>query len=156
MRIRSSWWLVVLMVVGASAGVVTAQDARHAAQNVPSAPRLRGRLNAPSEATRVEGSGRFDARFVVRMIRTRQAALTACYERELRSEPTLEGTVVLTIRIEESGAVSAVRALPESTLSNAAVAACVTGVVQRFGFASGPEGGPFTAVMTLGFEPQTP
>lgn len=147
-----------------SSRVAELARARHAmrgcAQNfestraaVTSAP-PRGRFRVPGDATRVEGPGRFDPRIVVRMIQTRQAAFRACYERELRDMPELEGTVVLAIRIQESGSAGA-RALPESTLTNAAVLSCSTGVAARFRFTPGPEGGPFTAVMTLTFEPQT-
>lgn len=97
-------------------------------------------------------SGGFDVRQVTGAIRTRQAAIRACYERELRRNPDLRGSVRVTLTIQESGDVTGV-AVTESTLG-AAVDECLVHVIQGFRFRPGPEGGSVTYAFPFVFEPQ--
>jgi TonB family protein len=114
---------------------------------------VHGNYRAPTDADDESGSGRFDARVVVRMIQTRQAAIRACYERELRSDPTLHGSIRISLTIQESGAVVDVRAT-ENSMGNAEVASCIADVIQRFRFTPGPDGGSVTFQFPFAFEPQ--
>ncbi len=100
------------------------------------------------------GAGDFDQSAVVRMITTRRAAIQACYERELRQNPTLQGRVAVQMTIQESGSVSGVRATENSTGSDA-VASCVVRVIQGFRFNPGPEGGSVSYTFPFVFEPQS-
>ncbi len=99
------------------------------------------------------GAGDFDAQAVVRMIRTRQSAIQACYERELRQSPTLAGRIVVALTIQTSGSVSNVRPT-ENTMGNDAVASCVVRVIQGFRFNPGPEGGSVSYSFPFVFAPQ--
>ena len=87
--------------------------------------------------------GDMDAALVTRMIRTRLAAVRACYERALRSDPTLAGRVTIEFTVEPTGAVSSA-ALQDDTVASPEVAACITQTVRRFRFHPGPEGGAAT------------
>lgn len=114
---------------------------------------VRGRFRAPADADDESGAGDFDARVVIRMIQTRQAAIRACYERELRSDPTLSGSIRVSLTIQETGSVTNVRAT-ENSMGNAGVASCIVGVIQRFRFTPGPDGGSVTFQFPFVFEPQ--
>ncbi len=113
---------------------------------------VHGNYHAPTDADDASGSGRFDARVVVRMIQTRRAAIRTCYERELRSDPTLHGSIRISLTIQESGAVEDVRAI-ENSMGNAEVASCITNMIQRFRFTPGPDGGSVTYQFPFAFEP---
>lgn len=114
---------------------------------------VRGRFRAPADAEDESGSGDFDVRAVTAMIRTRQSAIRACYERELRNDPTLAGRIKVQLTIQESGSVTGVRAI-ENTMGNDAVAECVTRVVGGFRFNPGPDGGSVTYAFPFIFDPQ--
>ncbi|AKF06445.1 AgmX/PglI C-terminal domain-containing protein [Sandaracinus amylolyticus] len=114
---------------------------------------VRGRFRAPSDVDDESGSGDFDPRVVIRMIQTRQSAIRACYERELRADPTLSGRVKISLTIQETGSVTGVRVV-ENTIGSDSVGSCVTRVVQGFRFNPGPEGGSVTYQFPFVFEPQ--
>jgi TonB family protein len=118
---------------------------------VENAPR--GRFRVPSDVDDESGAGDFDSALVVRLIQQRRSAIQACYERELRQNPTLQGRVSVALTIQESGSVSGVRAAENSTGSDA-VASCVVRVVQGFRFTTGPEGGSVSYTFPFVFEPQ--
>lgn len=117
------------------------------------APRGRMRFTG-SDVEDEGGTGDFDQGAVVRMISQRRSAIQACYERELRQNPTLQGRVAVTMTIQESGSVSGVRAA-ENTTGSDAVASCVIRVVQGFRFTPGPEGGSVVYTFPFVFEPQS-
>lgn len=104
---------------------------------------------APSRIT-AAGPGTFDRDVFIRMLRTRQAAIRACYQRELRNVPTLAGEVVIDVTLAPSGAVASA-----SVVSSAdgldAVAACAVRVTRGFRFNPGPEGGAVTYTVPLAF-----
>jgi TonB family protein len=116
------------------------------------APRARMRFSG-GDVEDEGGSGDFDQSVVVRMITTRRSAIQACYERELRQNPTLQGRVAIAMTIQESGSVSGVRAA-ENTTGSDAVASCVVRVVQGFRFNPGPDGGSVSYTFPFVFEPQ--
>ncbi|QQR89238.1 MAG: energy transducer TonB [Myxococcales bacterium] len=101
----------------------------------------------------VGGSGDFDSSLVVKMIRQRLGAIKACYERELKRNPSLSGKVTVEFTIQQSGSVSGAKSVENST-GDAAVAGCVVSAVQRFRFNPGPEGGSVTFRYPFVFEPQ--
>jgi TonB family protein len=114
--------------------------------------RVRGNLRL-DDGEAIGGDGDFDATQVVRLIRQRLSAIRACYERELRRNPQLAGKVTVDFTIQTTGSVSNVRA-SENTTGDDAVASCVTGVVQRFRWNPGPEGGSVTFSYPFVFAPQ--
>jgi TonB family protein len=113
----------------------------------------RGRFRAISEADDESGSGDFDQRVVVRMIQTRSAAIRACYERELRADPTLQGSIRVSMTIQESGSVTGVR-VTENSMGNDTVGSCVVRVIAGFRFNPGPTDGSVSYVFPFVFEPQ--
>lgn len=114
--------------------------------------RITGRTNLGSGGD-IGGSGDFDSALVVREIQKRLGQIKSCYERELRRNPTLAGKVSVEFTIQESGSVSGARAVENST-GDAAVASCVVGVISRFRFNPGPEGGSVNFRYPFVFEPQ--
>lgn len=101
----------------------------------------------------IGGAGEFDASVVVRTIRARLRAIQACYETELRKNPSLAGKVTVEFTIQERGNVTNARAA-ENTTGSGAVADCVVNTVARFRFNPGPEGGSVTFSYPFVFAPQ--
>ena len=102
----------------------------------------------------IGGTGEFDSKLVVAEVRKRLGAIKACYERELRRNPTLQGKVTVQFTIEQSGTVSKASA-QENTTKDQAVAACVVDAVKRFRFNPGPEGGSVVFAYPFVFAPQS-
>jgi hypothetical protein len=96
------------------------------------------------------GDGELDLAIVQRLARTRRAAFTSCYDRELRSQPRLHGDLVMSVTITESGTTADVRVI-EDHLGSAAIAACVTRIFTTLRFSPGPAGGSVTASVPLSF-----
>lgn len=115
--------------------------------------RVRGRATL-QDGDAIGGDGTFDSATVVRMIRTRISAIQACYEQQLRRNPTLNGKVTVEFTIQVSGGVSGVHAT-ENTTSDDAVANCVTGIVGRFRFNPGPADGSVVFSYPFVFAPQS-
>ena len=135
------------------AGDGTSTQARQEGETLQErAPRARMRFSG-GDVEDEGGAGDFDQSVVVRMITTRRSAIQACYERELRQNPTLQGRVAIAMTIQESGSVSGVRAA-ENTTGSDAVASCVVRVVQGFRFNPGPDGGSVSYTFPFVFEPQ--
>ena len=101
----------------------------------------------------IGGSGDFDSALVVQMIKTRIGAIRACYERELKRDPTLAGKVTIQFTIEQQGNVSGVKVTENST-GDGAVGQCVANAIQRFRFNPGPDGGSVTFSYPFVFAPQ--
>ena len=105
------------------------------------------------EDVEIDGVGEFDQRAVVRMIQTRRAQITACYEHEILSNPTLRGRIEIQMTIEESGSVSRVRTL-ENGMGSPEVARCIENRVRGFRFTPGPTGGSVDFRFPFVFEQQ--
>jgi TonB family protein len=101
----------------------------------------------------IGGSGDFDAKLVVAEIKKRIGAIKACYERELRRNPTLQGKIAVQFTIEQSGTISKATATENST-GDPTVASCVVDAVKRIRFNPGPEGGSVTFAYPFVFAPQ--
>jgi len=114
--------------------------------------RVRGRVS-PEGGDAIGGDGDFDQSNVTRLIAQRISAIRACYEAQLRRNPTLSGKVTVEFTIQTTGSVSGVRA-SENTTGDAAVATCVTGVVSRFRWNPGPVGGSVQFAYPFVFAPQ--
>jgi TonB family protein len=101
----------------------------------------------------IGGSGEFDAALVVSMIKQRLGAIKACYERELKSNPTLQGKISIQFTIEERGNVSGVKVV-ENSMGSDSVGSCVANAIQRFRFNPGPSGGSVSFSYPFVFAPQ--
>jgi TonB family protein len=117
--------------------------------DVETAPR--GRFRVALDDVDEAGFGDFDMAAVVRMINTRRAAITRCYETQLRANPRLAGRVRVSMTISQTGSVGGVRAVENMTGSHE-VASCAVRVVQGFRFNPGPDGGSVTYVFPFVFE----
>lgn len=115
-------------------------------------PRLRTTIPDDDEIE-IDGVGEFDQRVVVRMIQTRRAQITACYEHAILSEPSLRGRLEVAMTIEESGSVSRVRTV-ENGLGSDVVARCVENRIRAFRFSPGPTGGSVEFRFPFVFEQQ--
>lgn len=113
---------------------------------------IRGRTEL-GKGEDIGGTGEFDASLVVQMIKNRLGAIRACYERELKRNPTLAGKVTVQFTIEQQGNVSGVKVV-DNTTGEAAVGTCVANAVQRFRFNPGPEGGSVSFSYPFVFAPQ--
>lgn len=111
----------------------------------------------PSSASDAPRAGDFDVQAVIRLINTRRAAITRCYETELRRTPTVAGRIEVTMTIEESGDVTNVHSVEHDALEDTTaidtVAACVVRVISGFHFSPGPTGGAVTYSFPFVFEP---
>lgn len=97
------------------------------------------------------GPGTFDRELLVRMIRRRQSAIRACYERELRTTPTLEGQVAISMTIGDNGAIRDVSVV-RSADGFETVTACAVRVIESIRFDHGPEGGTISYTVPLAFD----
>jgi hypothetical protein len=85
-----------------------------------------------------------------KVVRERARQIRACYERQLKRDPTLAGTVSLQLRVGSAGQVTHVR-VEESTLSDPAVAACLVREAAGWLFVHGRNA---TVVYPFVFRPQ--
>ena len=113
---------------------------------------LRGNVSI-TDVQRTGGQGDFSVGTVRGMVSRRVRAIQSCYERELRSDPTIAGRVKVTLRIEETGAIGAT-SVAENTTGSDATASCVQRTVRRFRFNPGPVGGSVEMALDLTFSPQ--
>ena len=100
-----------------------------------------------SEAPAVDGE--LDPAMVAKEVRTRLGAIKACYERGLKRDPQLAGTVSLRIEIGVSGRVKRVT-VEGSTLNDAQVVECLVEGAQRWTF----PGANVTVVYPIVLRPQ--
>ncbi len=71
-------------------------------------------------------------------VRARKTAITACYEKELKRNPSLKGKVVVRFSITRSGKTSDID-IEENTTGNEAVAACIRTTIRGWVFPFKPE-----------------
>jgi len=115
---------------------------------------IHGSLKLGDGGGDIGGAGEFDSNLVIAKIRSRLGGIRACYERELRKNPTLAGKVTIEFAIEERGNVSGVK-VAENTTGDAAVGECVANEIKRIPtFNPGPEGGKVVFSYPFVFAPQ--
>jgi protein TonB len=83
--------------------------------------------------------GHADAAAIAREIRARRKAVSACYERALKQQPTLAGKLIVRFSLSAAGTVTAVD-IDEDTLGAPDVAACVRATALRWRFPALAEG----------------
>ncbi|GMU61895.1 MAG: hypothetical protein AMXMBFR34_36580 [Myxococcaceae bacterium] len=71
-------------------------------------------------------------------VRARKSAIQACYERELKRNPSLKGRVVVRFTITTQGSTSEIE-IEENTLGNDAVASCIRTVIRGWRFPFKPD-----------------
>lgn len=113
---------------------------------------IRGKANVGSGGD-IGGTGDFDSSIVVRTIKTRIRAIQACYEKQLRRNPTLAGKVTVQFTIQPRGNVTGI-SVTTNTTGDSQLGACVTSTISRFRFNPGPEGGSVTFSYPFVFAPQ--
>lgn len=94
--------------------------------------------------------GKLDSGKLMSMIRRRSGQFKYCYERELKSNPTLQGKLKLRVTIALNGRVTSTE-VEENTL-NSQVERCITGMLKRWMFPK-PEGEAATVVIPFFFAP---
>lgn len=87
-----------------------------------------------------------------RIVRARFAALRVCYEKGLKSNPTLGGRVNVKFVINQEGAVATAQDAG-STLSDAAVVSCIVGAFKAMTFPKPDGGGIVVATYPIVFAP---
>jgi TonB family protein len=117
----------------------------------PPAP-VRGIVRIDGGAIR-GGRGRLEPGPIALLLRQRLPLLRACYERGLRRDPRLAGTMTVAFTIQPEGTVSAVR-VSENTTGDRGVAACVTRAMRGFRLRPGPVGGSVDYAFPLSFAPR--
>lgn len=118
-------------------------------------------VNAPTKTKIIRvggGGGSWDCSGEIsvgearRVAREYDAQARSCYERALRRNNMLAGTVVVNVRVGQNGAVNAVRA--GGSLPDADVRACVRGIANRWRFPA-PRGGSCAIVQVpFNFRPR--
>jgi hypothetical protein len=96
---------------------------------------IRGRV--ADAAPEVE-SGEVDRDALNRYVKARKAAIVACYEKELKRNPTMKGKVVVRFSISTSGRATEID-IEENTLGNDAVSACIKAIIRTWVFPFKPE-----------------
>src|SRR5262249_60863076 len=84
--------------------------------------------------------GKVDAAAIAREIHSRRRAIAACYERALKTQPTLAGKLVLRFSLAAAGTVTAAD-IDDDSLHSSEVAGCIRATVLRWRFpalADGP------------------
>jgi hypothetical protein len=123
--------------------VATPSDLRGAARiadatDVGPASERAARSIVHEGAPQVE-DGKVDASVIAREIRARRKAVAACYERALKTQPTLAGKLVVRFSLSAAGTVTATE-IDDDTLGSPDVAACIRATVLRWRFPALAEG----------------
>ena len=101
----------------------------------------------PTDAISVE-SGELDPRVIQRGVKRRMGAIQDCYQHELDHTPSLEGDLTVRFQIGTDGRAHDAE-IARSTLGDATVEQCVTGVFDGMTFARPT--GPVTVTFPLRF-----
>lgn len=128
---------------GGTGRVATPSDLRSAARiadatDVGPASERAARSIVHEGAPQVE-DGKVDASVIAREIRARRKAVAACYERALKTQPTLAGKLVVRFSLSAAGTVTAAD-IDDDTLGSPDVAACIRATVLRWRFPALAEG----------------
>ena len=96
---------------------------------------VKGRLiDAPPEVDTKD----VDREALARYVKLRKSAIQACYEKELKRNPSLKGKVVVRFTISTSGRVTEID-IEENTLGNDAVGSCIKAVIRGWMFPFKPD-----------------
>ena len=93
-------------------------------------------------------SGELDPRVIQRGVKRHMNAIQDCYQHELDRSPSLEGDLTVRFQISPDGRAHDAE-IARSTLDDATVEQCVTGVFDQMTFARPP--GPVTVTFPLRF-----
>lgn len=108
------------------------------------------KVNKPSE---VIGSGDLSTTSINQTVNRKKPALKGCYERELKKDKTLRGTVKVRFTILTSGRVDKSRiVILQNTIRSKAVAKCIKNNIKRWRFDK-PSGGDVTIAYPFVFTP---
>ena len=107
----------------------------------------------PEPISDLPSAGVFDVVRVSRVVQRQLGAIRRCYERELRDDPSVHGSMEISFTIEESGTVSGVHPTDDTTHSDR-LGECVSRVFRALPrFTPGPEGGSVRFSYPLVFVP---
>ncbi len=95
--------------------------------------------------------GEISAEALTRVVKTGQRAIMACYENELKRNPTLKGRIKLGITINTQGKVAKIDTI-DNTMKNPAVENCVTSRMGSWRFPT-PKGGEVYVEYPFIFQP---
>ena len=98
------------------------------------------------------GVGQVDANTVARIVRGQLGGIRACYERELRNNPTLSGRLEMNFTIGANGRISHISAGGPVASAAPAVGSCVSGRLRGLVFPT-PEGGSVDFSFPFTFSP---
>ncbi len=108
------------------------------------------KVKRPSETF---GTGVLDSEEIAKVVRRRKTAIKSCYERQLKRNPKLEGSVKVQFTIEQSGRVGKATILQNST-GDGALGTCITNSIMRWRFRK-PDGGSVTVAYPFVFAPSS-
>ncbi|QED30241.1 AgmX/PglI C-terminal domain-containing protein [Microvenator marinus] len=111
------------------------------------AGKIRGKANAVRALSKVQGT--LSQGEVYNAIQKHIGKIQACYERELNKNPSLGGKLQYEWTIKTNGRVGVVKEIG-STMGNATVSKCVTGVIRKIQFPK-PKGGEVIVTYPLVF-----
>ncbi|MGC6416616.1 MAG: TonB family protein [Bradymonadia bacterium] len=106
--------------------------------------KIRGKIKVKSPSPAI-GTGILSASSISSVVRRRAGAVRSCYEKQLKKNPNLNGSVKVRITILESGRVGSAKIAGNST-GDSAVASCITSRVKRWRFPK-PDGGSVTVTV---------
>ncbi len=106
----------------------------------------------PNKRRRRMPEGKIDRRRLQAFIRAKSGQVRGCYERRLKVNSLLQGTLVPQIRIHPNGSVMDV-SFSQDTLHDREVRSCVTRTIRRWRFPQ-PEGGAVTVAYPYRFSPR--
>lgn len=108
------------------------------------------KVKRPSEAF---GTGVLDQAEIAKVVRRRTGAVKNCYERQLKRNPKLSGTVKIQFTIQQSGRVGQASVL-QNTTNDGALGTCIVSQIKRWRFRK-PDGGSVTVAYPFVFAPSS-
>ncbi|MBV69859.1 MAG: hypothetical protein CMH52_00795 [Myxococcales bacterium] len=112
--------------------------------------KVRGKIKVrrPSAAF---GTGVLDSASIARVVNRRKGAIRSCYEKQLKKNPKLAGSVKVQFTILQSGRVGSAR-IQKNTTGDGAVGSCIASRIKRWKFPK-PDGGSVTVAFPFVFSP---
>lgn len=98
-----------------------------------------------------EVDGTMSSRDIGKVFRMNRSAIQRCYEKALKSNPTLKGKIAVTFMINAKGRVEMVE-ISDDTMKNSSVSSCIKNLVRRWRFPK-PEDGPASVTLPFVFSP---